>query len=72
MNSENIQIEKGIEIPTIRNKTGITETLRKMQIGDSIAITARHCDIYIPAKRIGIKVTIRAISRTELRVWRTA
>jgi len=68
------KIESGIPIPTKWGaSTGISATLRKMAIGDSIAIPKKkRLGIPSTAARLGIKVSTRSCSETEIRVWRTA
>ena len=71
MNTDKIKIEKGIPIPELG--TGFTAIMKKMEVGDSIIVAGkRPSSIHIVAKNIGIKITIRKASKTELRVWRTA
>ena len=71
MNTEKIQIEKGIPIPD--RGTGFTATMKKMEVGDSIIVVGKsNSTIHTVARNIGIKIAIRTVSETELRVWRTA
>ena len=64
-----IKIEKGIPISQ-RRGSGITEVMRKMDIGDSFVVdcSARN-GIGALAKNAGIKTTTRTIDG-KVRVWR--
>jgi hypothetical protein len=68
-----IKIERGIPIPAPKKaKTGVTDALRTMAVGDSFVIPmVRRENIFHAAAKVGIKVTIRKINLNELRVWRT-
>jgi len=41
---------------TKRAKTGVTRRLRKLEVGDKYIETERTSEIYIFAKRLGIKI----------------
>jgi hypothetical protein len=68
----NLKIEKGVPLPTVN--TGLTATIRILEIGDSFLIplsaTARS-NVAVTAKRIGVKVVTRK-DGDNIRVWRTA
>lgn len=64
-------IEKGV--PMKQRETGLTEALKKMEVGDSIVVRKSiRGSITSYNGRLGIKTAIRSISETEIRVWRTA
>lgn len=65
-----IKIEHGIPIPT--NKAfGMTATMRKMKVGDSVVLPlSQRNSVHPAARHLKIKVATRKISATECRVWR--
>lgn len=66
------KIEKGIPMPKAR-KTGITDLLRSMQVGDSVLVTKKDArSMLVINKRVEIKIATRKVSETEMRVWRIA
>ena len=53
-------------------KSGMTETMRNMAIGDSVVIPVlERTKIFQAAIQAGIKVTSRKINENEVRFWRT-
>lgn len=66
------KIEKGIPMPKAQ-KTGITDLLRSMQVGDSVLVTKKDAkSMLVINKRVEIKIATRKVSETEMRVWRIA
>lgn len=73
MNNPTMKIEKNIPIPSLPERGFTTKALRLMEIGDSIVVSSHNKTSWHPtASHIGIKITLRKISDTEIRVWRTA
>lgn len=67
------QIESGIPLPEKgqRRHTGLTATMRKMQVGDSITVAAKsRPNVFSVASAAGIKITTRLEPGGSLRVWR--
>lgn len=72
---EEIKIEKGVPIPespnTPRKALGLTETLKKMEVGDSILLSrTRASACRSVADRIGIVITSRQVDKETSRIWR--
>lgn len=68
-----MQIEKNIPIPPTRRKGSICETLRRMEVGDSVVLPkGKDIGWRSSAKTLGMKVAARKISGTECRLWRVA
>ncbi len=69
-------IEAGIPIPPTHNEliASTSPTLRAMKVGDSILVPKKHLNSvrYIAAKRVGIKMTARAVDANHSRLWRIA
>jgi hypothetical protein len=64
-------IEHGVPLPEESQATGITGTLRQMEIGDSIVVNySKSQGIASIAQRIGIKITRRKIKDGWYRIWR--
>lgn len=67
-----IKIEENVPLP-VRHQIGVTATLAKMKIGDSILVPlAARNGISGLAMRVQIKVTTRKEGSGHVRVWRTA
>jgi len=72
------KIERGIPIPPVERKqgTGITIILRNLKVGNSFLwkrdTQNNNRSLYTLATRVGIRVSVRAISKTKTRVWRVA
>ena len=67
------EIEKSIPLPPTGSGSGIVETLRSMDIEDSIVVPKNiQSNIYLHAARAGIKVTSRKIDAEHIRVWRVS
>lgn len=64
-----IEIEKDVPVAPRRNSKGLSDALRRMNVGDSIVVDATD-NCHTPARRLGIKIVIRSISQTKKRVWR--
>ena len=65
-----MQIEKNVPVAP---KSGLTDILRKLDVGDSFLYKAdKRTSVAPTANNIGIKVTTKKISDTEVRVWRIA
>ena len=63
------KIEKHVPIPTHRGK-GITDTLRKLKVGDSFIIPLEQRNsLYPPSYRLKIKISVRT-AENGFRVWR--
>ena len=73
---QEIKIERNIPIPATAERflgAGVAGIMRKMKVGDSIVLKPPQRTTAISnARNIGIKVTTRKISPTEVRVWRIA
>lgn len=71
--SDKIKIEKNIPMPKGTKITGMTATFKTMKVGDSFVIkTIQVNSTRSSAHNARVKVSIRQISETESRVWRTA
>lgn len=66
-----IKIEKNIPIPPLYPKrTGLSKTLKSMEVGDSILLTADEIiSLTRVSKDAGVKVT-RRMEGDKYRVWR--
>jgi ribosomal protein L13E len=65
------KIEKGIPIAPAKSRTGLTATLRKLEIGDSFhAPVIAQAGLSSLAKRIGITVASRRDGEGGVRIWR--
>ena len=69
-NSTKLKIEKGVPLPPKNRKSGITNILRHMDIGDSF-VGEKGRNYRATASYLGIKITERTISERKVRVWRT-
>jgi len=72
--AEKFKIEKGIPIPPAREGSGLTATLRKLAVGDSIfcrGITQQSVSTISSrfSKRDGLKFVTRKV-KGGVRVWR--
>lgn len=70
-----MEIEHNIPIPSKHTgpKTHNIEILKRMNVGDSIVTTRPKVPGFLSsAKRVGYKMTTRAINPSETRVWRIA
>lgn len=69
-----IKIESGIPIPERivgRPRTSKWGFLSDMKNGDSFTISRlQSAAAFVKARRMGVKLTARKISDTEVRVWR--
>ena len=74
MDDEPIIIEHDIPIPErAYRRSGLTQKLREMEIGDSIVVSyGRSNAIPSIAQRLGIHTTREKIGLNRWRVWRTA
>lgn len=65
-----IKIDHDVPMPSHRTQ-GIMSAMRSMKIGDSFVapVTALSTNLYLYAKRAGIKISIRAIG-DKFRIWR--
>lgn len=72
---EDLKIESGIPIPPKAGVPGsITQTMRRMNVGDSVVVSAKSVPVMRNAasKVLRIKISARRIDETTYRVWRTA
>lgn len=70
---EETKIEKGIPVPSgpSRKKSGVTDFVRSLQIGDSFVVPLHRVTSYIGCGiRVKIKLKQQRISDTESRLWR--
>lgn len=73
-----IEIEKDIPIPRKRRITGITETMRIMEIGDSFVYPSHRLSSVtgtataVRKERPEFRITTRKINDAEVRVWRVS
>jgi hypothetical protein len=66
------QIDSGVPRLNERANT-ITATLKKMEVGQSIVIPKeKRGGAASVARHLGLKITTRTVSDTEVRLWRTA
>lgn len=72
-----VVIEKNVPIPPlVRRQWGVyAEALQELEVGDSFVaeganMATLNSSIRQSAKRLGIKITARAESKTKLRIWR--
>jgi hypothetical protein len=67
------KIEKGIPMPARHKLAGITEIMKKMEIGDSIVVhSGARPNMKGYADRLGFKITTQKINEEQVRVWRIA
>jgi len=68
-----VNIEKGIPIPPkARTKVGLTDALRRCEVGDSFLIeTANRTGMYSIAYNLGVKIVVRKINKQQYRIWRS-
>ena len=70
-------IEKRVAIPPVRRgrplaTSGITATIRAMVKGDSVLIPShKQAGWQTAARMAGVTVSVRKVSDTEHRIWRT-
>jgi len=79
---ENLEIKKGIPIPSqimFGKRSPLTTTLGKLEVGDCIDLPNKgqkfKSDLYIRAKTVKIKITLRTIIENEhtiVRLWRVS
>jgi hypothetical protein len=69
-----MKIEKHIAIPApVSHGTGMTKMIQSMEIGDSCLLQKKqYASARVIAGRLSIKITSRAVSPEETRIWRTA
>ena len=70
----NYKIEKNVELPKIMGRAA-SYPFGTMEVGDSFAYSTEkpgnvNSALRHAAKRVGIKLTIRAIDETSFRAWR--
>lgn len=69
-------IESGIPIPQRKRGPESHSQFRKMNAGDSMILRGSYQSVcgkvYYAKRKTGFKFTIRKVSETETRVWRTA
>ena len=66
-----IKIEKGIEVPQVRQKAKWQDVFRKMQVGDSFVVAEnRIASVRKSAQYGGVRITTRNIGGGKFRVWR--
>lgn len=67
-----MNIEKNIPIPKARKDGGIANTLRLMEVGDSVVVPYHnHPSWRSVARAMKLEVSGRKVSDTEIRIWRT-
>lgn len=69
----NYQIEKNVSLPVGIKDQGFTGTMRKLEIGDSFVVERKSYSLSYAhqiARRLGIRVSVRSISKSEIRIWR--
>lgn len=75
INLPQIKIEKGVPLPPSTKIGKWRDLLEKLEVGDSFFLPNNvraaniHSNLAVPARRLGIKITVRAIS-DGVRVWR--
>lgn len=66
-------IEKEIPFPGRREKTGMSNTMRLLEVGDSfLASTKESRTAYALSRYLKMKITIRPVGDGKSRIWRTA
>ena len=67
-----IKIEKGVPIPSARGRTGVSDAIRKMKVGDSIVVVDRMSAGTIAKQVFGKAghITTRKLPDGTFRVWR--
>lgn len=70
--SEAIKIERGVPIPA-KVSRGMAGTIKSMEVGDSIVLPKGKANsIRATAFNLRMKMVVRRINDTEVRIWRTA
>ena len=64
-----IEIESGVPMPARVNRTGITQAIRKMQIGESL-IYSSNKGIHSLFERENMFCVTRKIGPDQYRIWR--
>lgn len=65
------KIEKGIPIPGKKETSKWKALLLKMKPGDSVLLKkSLATTLFTSAKRYGVKVTTRKVTKMKVRVWR--
>lgn len=68
-----VKIEKNVPMPAPYSRSGLTGTLREMEIGDSIVIPRiRQTNVSTAANTLRRKYSTRKIDDQTIRVWRVA
>lgn len=63
------EIEKGVKIPLVR-EAGITQTLLKMEIGDSfVCVEGQVSACHKAARRNNLEIVTRTVGPLQTRVW---
>lgn len=73
MDATTPQIQKGIPVPGKKNGTDEKWPLSQLEVGDSFfakGVLNPGC-FYTRAQKLKIKISIRRIGQTGVRVWRT-
>lgn len=66
-----LKIEHGIPITKCSRDAIYVTAFRQMKIGDSFVLPIKsRAGPYLAARRLGIKVIVRKINDTEVRIWR--
>lgn len=70
--SETYEIRKDLPIPESRlRRTGLSDTIRRMECGDSITVPARQrLGVHACARSVGAKVKTRSNRDGTVTVWR--
>ena len=64
------EIRKGVPAPPVSKAKGLSATLRKMAVGDSIVIpAAQHLGVHTCARAVGAKVRTRSNGDGTVTVW---
>lgn len=74
MKNNGIKIEKGIPIPKGTSSTGVTSTLRKMKVGNSILVKATHPNKPSAMASYALgkgRFAVRRADDEHYRIWRT-
>ena len=64
-----IEIESGVPMPARLSKSGITEAIRKMQIGESLIYSSNN-GVHAFFKRENMRCVTRKIGPDQYRIWR--
>lgn len=70
MQIDKLKIEKGIPLPRKNITDGLSETLKEMEVGDSILLPSHPKNVYQLAIQLKIKVAARKVEG-GVRLWRT-